>query len=72
MDGESSLEDGGCSQRTGPQGPLRLLFAREGCLYRLEPERKNGAVDVSEPQEVADLRGYVFENRLAPPAVTQW
>lgn len=49
-----------------------LLFARDGRLYRIDPERKDGAVDVSEPQEVADLRGYIFENRLAPPSATQW
>jgi hypothetical protein len=49
-----------------------LLFARDGRLYRLEPQRKDGAVDVSSPREVADLRGYVFENRRAPPAVTKW
>jgi hypothetical protein len=49
-----------------------LLFAREGRLYRLEPQRKDGAADVSAAQEVADLRGYVFENTLAPPDATRW
>ena len=49
-----------------------LLFAREGRLYRLEPQRKDHTVDVSQPHEVADLRGLVFENRRASPAFTQW
>jgi hypothetical protein len=49
-----------------------LLFAREGRLYRLEPRRKTQTVDASQPHEVADLRGLVFENRRVPPGVTQW
>jgi hypothetical protein len=49
-----------------------LLFARDGRLYRLEPRRKSGALDISEQREVADLRGYVFQRRLAPPRATRW
>jgi hypothetical protein len=49
-----------------------LLFAREGRLYRLEPQRKDKTVDVRQPHEVADLRGLTFENRRAPPDLTQW
>lgn len=49
-----------------------LLFAREGRLYRLEPQRRGNTVDVSQPHEVVDLRDLTFENRKAPPGVTQW
>jgi hypothetical protein len=49
-----------------------LLFARDGRLYRLEPQRKNGAWDVSEAREVADLRGHGFHRREAPPRATRW
>lgn len=49
-----------------------LLFARDGRLYRLEPRRRNGALEAGEPREVADLRGHVFQRRLAPPHATRW
>jgi hypothetical protein len=49
-----------------------LLFAREGRLYRLEPRRRDGAVDVSEAREVADLRGYTFQRRSPPLGATRW
>jgi hypothetical protein len=41
-------------------------------IMRIEPQRKKGAVDVSAPREVADLRGDAFENRLAPSGATRW
>ncbi|HEX8702523.1 MAG TPA: hypothetical protein VF815_27065 [Myxococcaceae bacterium] len=49
-----------------------LLFARDGRLYRVEPRRHRGAWEVGEPREVADLRGYVFQGREAPPKATRW
>ncbi|WP_224368121.1 hypothetical protein [Hyalangium versicolor] len=49
-----------------------LLFAREGRLYRLEPQRKDKTVDVHHLHEVADLRGLTFENRRAPPGAAEW
>jgi hypothetical protein len=49
-----------------------LLFAREGRLYRLEPRRKAGGLELREPQLVADLRGHKFEHRAAPPEATRW